>query len=70
MAQAGREMIRRGGNADDAIATTARMTVVDPTSNGIGSDAFSLAWRSGELQGLNGSGRSPVGLDAKRTFST
>lgn len=69
-AQAGLEMIRRGGNAADAaIATAACMTVVEPTSNGIGSDAFSLAWMSGELHGLNGSGRSPVGLDAERILA-
>lgn len=69
-AQAGLEMIRRGGNAADAaIATAACMTVVEPTSNGIGSDAFSLAWMSGELHGLNGSGRSPMGLDAERILA-
>ena len=71
-AQAGLEMIRRGENAADAaaIATAACMTVDEPTSNGIGSDAFSLAWMSGELHGINGSGRSPVGLDSERTIST
>ena len=72
--QAGREMIRRGGNAAaagaDAIATGACMTVVEPAYNGIGSDAFSLAWRSREPHGLNGSVRSPVGLNAERTIST
>ncbi len=69
-AQAGLEMIRRGGNAADAaIATAACMTVVEPTSNGIGSDAFSLAWMSGELHGLNGSGRSPIGLDVDRILT-
>jgi gamma-glutamyltranspeptidase/glutathione hydrolase len=62
--QAGREMIRRGGNAADAaIVTAACMAVVEPTYNGIGSDAFSLAWRSRELHGLNGSVRSPVRLN-------
>ena len=70
--QAGREMIRRGGNAAEAeaIATGACMAVVEPAYNGIGSDAFSLAWRSRELHGLNGSGRSPVGLNTERTIST
>ena len=68
--QAGREMIRRGGNAADAIATGACMAVVEPAYNGIGSDAFSLAWRSREPHGLNGSVRSPVGLNAERTIST
>ncbi|MEE2681305.1 MAG: gamma-glutamyltransferase family protein [Planctomycetota bacterium] len=66
-AQAGRELLRRGGNAADAaVATAAAMTVVEPTSNGLGSDAFALAWFEGTLYGLNGSGRSPKALDAER----
>lgn len=40
-AQAGLDIIKQGGNAiDAAIATAACMTVLEPTSNGIGSDAF------------------------------
>lgn len=60
---AGVEMLKKGGNAmDAAIATAATLTVVEPTSNGIGGDAFMIAWMNGELHGLNASGRSPKAL--------
>ena len=59
-AQAGLRMLLRGGNAvDAAIATAITLTVVEPTSNGIGGDAFALVWSDDTLFGLNGSGRSP-----------
>lgn len=59
-AQAGLEIMKQGGNAiDAAIATAACLTVVEPTSNGIGGDAFALIWTKGELHGLNASGPSP-----------
>jgi gamma-glutamyltranspeptidase/glutathione hydrolase len=63
-AQAGLHMLRAGGNAADAaIAMAIAMTVLEPTTNGIGSDAFSLAWFEGRLYGINGSGRAPGKLD-------
>lgn len=55
---AGMEMFWAGGNAvDAAIAMAIALTVVEPTSNGIGSDAFALVW-DGQLHGLNASGHS------------
>src|SRR5436190_8777774 len=68
-AQAGLAMLRLGGSAvDAAIATAAALTVVEPTSNGIGSDAFALVWDGSRLHGLNGSGRAPAahGIEAVR----
>lgn len=63
-AQAGLDMIKKGGNAvDAAIATAACMTVLEPTSNGIGSDAFALVWINNRLHGLNASGKAPMALD-------
>ena len=59
-AQAGLRMLLKGGNAvDAALATAITLTVVEPTMNGIGSDAFALVWDRAQLQGLNASGRAP-----------
>ncbi|TLS36093.1 gamma-glutamyltransferase family protein [Pseudalkalibacillus caeni] len=62
-AQAGLDILKQGGNAiDAAIATAAALTVVEPTSNGIGGDAFALVWTNGKLHGLNASGPSPQSI--------
>jgi len=59
-AQAGLQMLQRGGNAvDAALATAITLTVVEPAMNGLGSDAFAIIWDGHELHGLNASGRSP-----------
>jgi len=66
-AQAGVQMLARSGNAvDAALAAAITLTVVEPTSNGIGSDAFAIVWDGKELHGLNGSGRSPLAWSAER----
>src|SRR3984893_5219482 len=60
-AQAGLRMLAEGGSAvDAAVATAIALTVVEPVSNGIGSDAFAIVWDGRELHGLNASGRSPA----------
>ena len=62
-AAAGLEALRRGGNAmDAAAAAAAALTVVEPTANGLGSDAFALVWSEKEqkLFGLNSSGPAPA----------
>ncbi|MCL2249294.1 MAG: gamma-glutamyltransferase family protein [Oscillospiraceae bacterium] len=66
-AQAGLEVLKKGGNAvDAAVATAAALTVVEPTSNGIGSDSFAIVWLNGKMFGLNSSGYSPksISIDA------
>ncbi len=66
-AQAGLRMLLRGGNAvDAAIATAIALTVVEPTMNGIGSDAFALVWDGKRLRGLNASGRAPLAWTPRR----
>lgn len=59
-AQAGLRMLMKGGNAvDAAIAAAAAMTIVEPVSNGLGSDSFCILWDGQQLHGLNASGRAP-----------
>src|SRR5580765_66868 len=59
-AQAGLRMLQKGGNAvDAALATAITLTVVEPTMNGLGSDAFAIIHDRDHLIGFNGSGRSP-----------
>ena len=60
-AQAGLAMLADGGSAiDAALATAITLTLVEPVSNGIGSDAFAIVWDGERLHGLNASGRSPA----------
>jgi gamma-glutamyltranspeptidase/glutathione hydrolase len=60
-AQAGLRMLADGGSAvDAAVAAAITLTLVEPVSNGIGSDAFAVVWDGDRLHGLNASGRSPA----------
>ena len=66
-AQAGVRMLLAGGNAvDAALAAAIALTVVEPTMNGIGSDAFAIVWDGTQMQGLNASGRAPQGWNQAR----
>ena len=69
-AMAGLEVLKKGGNAiDAAVATAAALTVTEPTSNGIGGDAFALIWSGGKLHGLNSSGKSPKSISIEKVKS-
>jgi len=62
-AQAGLSMLQRGGSAADAaIAAAACMMLVEPCSNGLGSDLFCILWdpQTNRLHGLNASGSAPA----------
>jgi gamma-glutamyltranspeptidase/glutathione hydrolase len=66
-AQAGLRMLLAGGNAvDAALAAAIALTVVEPTGNGLGSDAFAILWDGKQLHGLNASGRSPAAWEWER----
>ena len=71
-AAAGLESLRKGGNAmDAAVAAAAALTVVEPSSNGIGSDAFALVWsaKDQKLYGLNSSGPAPMAASIERILA-
>ncbi|MCK8456932.1 gamma-glutamyltransferase family protein [Sphingomonas faeni] len=63
--QAGIDILKRGGSAvDAAIAINACLGFLEPTSSGIGGDAYAMIWdpKLKKVVGLAGSGKSPRGL--------
>jgi gamma-glutamyltranspeptidase/glutathione hydrolase len=72
-AQAGAQILARGGSAvDAAIAANAVMGVVDPEMNGIGGDLFAIVYdaAAGRLHGLNASGWAPSGMSPAMVRAT
>jgi len=69
-AAAGLEALRAGGNAADAaVAAAAALTVVEPTANGIGSDAFAIVCSGGKLHGLNASGKAAANISIEKLLA-
>ncbi|KAG5637548.1 hypothetical protein H0H81_004179 [Sphagnurus paluster] len=64
-AEAGLEILHKGGNAADAaVAVSVALNVTEPSNCGIGGDAFCLFYdaTTKKVKSLNGSGRSPAKL--------
>ncbi len=61
-AEAGREMLRKGGSAiDAAIAMQAVLTLVEPQSSGIGGGAFIMLWDGKKVHAYDGRETAPAG---------
>nr|WP_281459543.1 gamma-glutamyltransferase [Pseudomonas sp. P13] len=61
-AEAGRQMLRRGGSAiDAAIAMQAVLTLVEPQSSGIGGGAFIVLWDGKAVRTYDGRETAPAG---------
>lgn len=64
--QVGLDVLKRGGNAvDAAIAMAAVLNVTESMMTGAGGDMFAIVYwaKTGELKGLNASGRAPHSLN-------
>ncbi len=67
------DVLKAGGNAvDAAIAANAAIGLMEPTGNGIGGDLFVIVYdpETRQVYGLNGAGRSPLGLSYDQVVET
>ncbi|NWB24521.1 MULTISPECIES: gamma-glutamyltransferase [unclassified Pseudomonas] len=61
-AEAGREILRKGGSAiDAAITMQAVLTLVEPQSSGIGGGAFIMLWDGKQVHAYDGRETAPAG---------
>jgi gamma-glutamyltranspeptidase/glutathione hydrolase len=68
-AQAGLQVLRRGGNAvDAAVAAAAVLNLVEPMMEGLGGDLFAVIYiaRERKVYALNASGTAPTGATVER----